>query len=144
VDLFDPGSGTQVHDYNGGIPASGLFWVVELPRHAFNTSHGGRRASVRATDVPVIDSFQFLGANQVPASVSFSIQWEATGPAVSRGSGTSVPPTSSAAFRGELAPAHARGSFSARGLGFAFASDPGVSSDRGYAELGQERNGVFL
>jgi hypothetical protein len=28
-------------------------------------------------------------------------------------------------------------------LGFSFRSDPGVSSDRGFADVGRERNGVF-
>jgi hypothetical protein len=144
IDLFEPGSGAQVHDFSGGIPPSGLFWVVPLRDSAFFSFFKGQRARVRADDVPVIDTFQILGPNQIPATVSFEIEWEATGPAVQLGSGKSVPPTDPAAFLGEFAPAFARGSFSGQELGFSFQSNPGATSQRGYAELGPERNGVFL
>ncbi|MGH2352282.1 MAG: hypothetical protein ACRDJN_11800 [Chloroflexota bacterium] len=94
--------------------------------------------------MPVIDTFQILGPNVIPASVSFDIRWDTTGPVVPLGSGEAVPPTDPAAFLGQFAPAKATGSFSGVELGFSFRSDPGVSSDRGYAELGEERNGTFL
>jgi hypothetical protein len=32
-------------------------------------SHDGRRLVLQARDVPVIDSFQFFGPNQIPAFV---------------------------------------------------------------------------
>ena len=134
----------QVHDYNGGIQPSGLFWAVELPDDAFEVSHGGRRATLDATDVCVLDSFQFLGPNSVPATVSFTVRWEATGPRELRGKGSRVPPTDPAAFLGRFAPARVTGSFSGSQLGFSFRSNPGVSSDDAFAELGPERNGVFL
>jgi hypothetical protein len=73
------------HDYNGGIQPSGLFWVVELPGDAFQVNHGGQRATLEASDVCVIDSFQFLGPNSVPATVSFKGRWQATGPWERRG-----------------------------------------------------------
>ena len=139
-----PGSGAQVHDFNGGILPSGLFWLVELPATAFTFTGNGRLALLRANDVPVIDSFQFFGTDVVPAVVSFDLRWDATGPAVPRGQGRKVAPTDRAAFLGEFAPARATGSCSGSELGFAFRSNPGVSSDRGYAEVGRERNGVFL
>jgi hypothetical protein len=93
---------------------------------------------------PVIDSFQFGGPDQIPAKVSYTVEWEATGPAVTLGKGKSVLATDPAAFSGDFAPALARGSFSGRELAFSFKSDPGASSRRGYAEIGRERNGVFL
>lgn len=92
----------------------------------------------------MIDTFQFAGANVVPAKVSFSVQWEATGAAKALGSGDSVPPTNRAAFLGTFAPARATGWFSGSELGFGFASKPGANSGAGYAELGRESNGVFL
>ena len=94
--------------------------------------------------MPVIEQFQFLGPNLIPATVSFDVEWKATGPVQSLGSGKSVPPTDPAAFIGQFARARAVGTFSGAELGFRFRSDPGVSSDRGFAELGHERNGVFL
>ncbi len=155
--MYEPGSGSQVHDFNGGVQPSGLFWVVELAEDEVQISNDGRRASMHAEDVPVIDSFQhaedvpvidsfqFGGVNMVPAKVTFSVEWQAKGPAKMLGKGKGVPPTDPAAFTGEFAPAVARGSYSGRELAFSFKADPGASSDpRGYAEMGHERNGVFL
>jgi hypothetical protein len=144
IDLFELGSGSQVHDYNGGIPPSGLFWTVELPDGAFHMSRDGRRAVVAAKDVPVIDTFQFGGSFLVPATVSFLVKWEATGPSHKRGSGKAVGPKNPAAFRGTFARARSTGRFSGAELGFSFVSKPGANTERGYAEIGTERNGVFL
>lgn len=133
-----------MHDFNPGILPSGLFWVVQLPKDAFRVSHDGRRATLEAEDVCVLDSFQFLGPNSIAASVSFTVRWEATGPRERRGSGTAVPPTDPAAFLGRFAPARATGSFSGSEVGFSFRSNPGADTDGTFAELGPERNGVFL
>jgi hypothetical protein len=94
--------------------------------------------------VCVLDSFQFGGPINVAASVSFKVRWEATDPAVRRGRGDEVPPTDPAAFLGDFAPARSTGTFSGSGVGFGFRSNQGVSTDRGYALMGAERNGVFL
>ena len=134
----------QVHDFNAGILPSGLFWVVELPEDAFRVSHDGRRATLDADDVCVIDSFQIFAPGGVPATVSFTVRWEATGPRELRGKGLTVPPTDPAAFLGRFATARATASISGAEIGFSFRSNPGVNSDRGFAELGPERNGVFL
>jgi hypothetical protein len=144
VDLFEPGSGSQVHDFNGGILASGLFWILPVDRRALRVSRDGRHAVLRVRDVPVIDSFQFFGPSQTPASVSFRVEWDATGPFVQRGSGATVAPTDPAAFSGKLADATSTGAFAGSEFGFSFRSKRGVSTARGFAELGRERNGVFL
>ena len=106
-------------------------------------SGNGRHATVHVEDLPVVESFQIFGPSNVPASVSFRIRWEATGPAMNLGSGKTVPATDPAAFLGRFAPARAEATISGIELGFAFRSDS-ASSDRGFAELGRERNGVFL
>ena len=49
-----------------------------------------------------------------------------------------------AAFLGRFAKARSTAHFSGRQLGFSFESDPGLSTDKGYAQIGRERNGVFL
>lgn len=79
--------------------------MVELPGDAFRVSHDGRRATLEAKDACVLDSFQFGGPVTIPASVSFKIQWEATGPRERRGSGSDGPPTDPAAFLGRFATA---------------------------------------
>lgn len=97
-----------------------------------------------AKDVPVLDTFQFANPFLVPSTVSFRVEWEATGPQNELGSGNTVPPTDPASFLGTFAPARSTGQFSGAELGFSFASKPGASSDLGYAQIGTERNGVFL
>jgi hypothetical protein len=144
VDLFEPGSGSQVHDYNGGVLASGLFWTLPLDDDALCISHDGRKAVVDVEDLDVIESFQFGSGLATPATLSFHIEWRATGPFVDRGKGTAVPPTDPAAFLARFAVARSTAEFEASELGFSFRSDPGVSTDRGYAQMGRERNGVFL
>jgi hypothetical protein len=116
--------------------------VVELPGNAFKVRDGGRAATLEAADVCVLDSFTFGGATNVPATVSFKIRWEATGRFERRGSGDAVPPTDPAAFLGRFAPASSTGSFSGTQVGFSFTGRG--DTERGYAQLGPERNGAFL
>ena len=115
---------------------------MELPGDAFKVSHDGRRATLEANDVCVLDSFQFGGPVTVPASVSFKIRWEATGRRERRGSGLDVPPTDPAAFLGRFATARSTGTFSGSEVGFSFQGRAGTEG--GYAQLGPERNGAFL
>jgi hypothetical protein len=70
--------------------------------------------------VCVLDSFQFGGPTNVPASVSFKVRWEATGRPERRGRGGEVPPTDPAAFLGRFAAARSTGSFSGFEVGFSF------------------------
>lgn len=95
-------------------------------------------------NLPAIDSFVFLGANDTPATMSFKVEWEATGPEIQRGSGSSVPATDPAAFEGRFFPARATASFSGSEIGFSFRTARKADSERGFAELGRERNGAFL
>jgi hypothetical protein len=140
-----PGAGTQVHDNNGGIPTSGLFWTVQLPNDAFHMNRDGTVATLRAENVPLIDNFVFLGPSEIPSTVSLNVRWQATAPRANRGKGKTVPPTDMGAFLGEFAPARSTARFSGRELGFRFKTDPGASSDpAGFAEMGSERNGAFM
>jgi hypothetical protein len=144
VDLFEPGSGSQVHDFNGGIQPSGLFWIVQVEEGAFRVSHDGRRAVLNVTRESVIDSFMFGGPNSVPATVSLHVKWRATGPPMSRGSGSSVSATDPAAFVARFSSARSTGTFSGSELGFSFRSHGRATTDRGFAEMGLERNGALL
>ena len=133
-----------MHDFNGGVQPSGLFWIVQLPEHAVRVSRDGRSASLRIEHISVIDSFQFGRPAGVPATISVTVRWEATGAPQRRGKGSAVPATDPAAFTARFAAARSTASFSGSELGFSFRSNPGVSTDRGYAEMGTERNGTFL
>ena len=142
MDLFEPGSGSQAHDFNGGVLASGLFWT--LPVDGLRVSDDGRQAVLRVEDVGVIDSFQILSGTGTPGTVSVHAEWRATGPPVQRGKGRAVPPTDPAAFRAEIAVAESTAEFAGAEFGFRFHSNLGVSTARTFAEMGRERNGVFL
>jgi hypothetical protein len=147
--LWDPGSGSQLHDYNGGILPSGLFWTVDLRRTALHFTMSSRRAVLSVKNLPVIDTFHFFGPDDTPAHVDFRAVWRSTGPAVPRGSGTSVPPTDQAAFEGEIAPAISTFECSGDEIGFEFQADRGASTGlpdplQGYAQIGTHRNGAFL
>jgi hypothetical protein len=133
-----------MHDFNGGILASGLFWTVPLEDDGIRVSRDAQRLVMQAEDVPVIDSFSFGGANQTPALISFRVEWRATGPPQPRGKGRMVALDDPAAFLGDFAVARSTARFDAAEFGFSFRSDPGVSTDRGFAQIGRERNGSAL
>ncbi|HLY61589.1 MAG TPA: hypothetical protein VKV95_12650, partial [Terriglobia bacterium] len=80
----------QVHDYSPGISANGLFWLIPAPHDAVQVNLGSGTASVRMTDVPVLDAHDIANAltgglglasppippiAAVPATVSFDIEW---------------------------------------------------------------------
>jgi len=133
----------QVHDFNGGIRPSGLFWSEQAPDHVLSVSADHTLAHLRVKDISVIDSFQIFGPNQVPATVSFDITWRATGNVHHLVPG-SIDPTDPSNFAGDLYQATATGSFSGFETNFRFSSDPGATSDGVFAEMGTERNGSFL
>lgn len=144
MDLFEPGSGSQVHDLNGGTLASGLFWTLPFDDHALWISRSGRRAVLRADAVGVIESYQFGGPNNTPAKLSLEVQWRATAPRVRRGKDSDVPATDPGAFLGDIAVAESTAAFAASEFGFSFHSNGDVSTARTYAQIGRERNGSFL
>jgi hypothetical protein len=83
VDLFEPSSGSQVHDFNGGILAWGLFWTLPADDGVHFSRHG-RRAVLDVENVNVIDSFQFGSGSGTPGTVTMHVEWRATGPTVER------------------------------------------------------------
>jgi hypothetical protein len=134
----------QLHDYTPGIAPSGLFWTVRVPDNAVRISN--HAATIRMDHVRVTDSFSFLGPVEVPASASFGISWEATGPVRHLVPG-SDDPTDPTNLSGTFRDARATGTFSARsitqpgGVPFSIEGAPGVAV---WAELGKERNGRFV
>jgi hypothetical protein len=123
-----------VHDFNGGILPSGLFWTLDVGKTAVDFKMSNRRAVLDVKDLPVIDTFQFFGPNDTPGLVDFRVEWEATGPAVARGMGAGVGPTDPRAFLAEFAPAVSTGSLSGKEIGFEFESNRGASTvPQGYA-----------
>jgi hypothetical protein len=144
VDLFEPGSGSQVHDFNGGILASGLFWTLPIADHELRFTRDGRYAALDVERIEVIDSFVFGGPTGTPAAVSLHLRWAATGPTVERGKGNAVPATDPAAFLGRFAVARSTAAITGSEFGFSFNSNGTATTDRTFAEIGRERNGAFL
>ena len=104
--------------------------------------HTGTTAHLRLRDQPVVESFQFLGPNEIPAKVSVDVRWTATGPVAHYPPG-STDPTAPSYFAGTFREALAQGTFAGSEAGFSFG--PARASSHGlWAEIGQERNGIFL
>jgi hypothetical protein len=144
VDLFEPGSGSQVHDHNGGILASGLFWTLPVEEHQLRFSADGRYAALDVERLEVIDSFVFGGPTGTPAMVSLHVRWAASGPAVDRGKGSTVEATDPAAFLGRFATARSTAAIAGSEFGFSFRTNGPATTDGTFAEVGRERNGAFL
>ena len=103
-----------------------------------------KTATLHLEDVSIIDSFQFLGENSVPATVSFDITWTGSGPRHHFKSGSNDP-TDPTNFNGKFRFGVATGTFSGSNSdGFSFTSDPGASSQGIFAEIGIERNGSYV
>lgn len=89
------------------------------------------------------DTFFFANSVSVSGEIDVHVTWRATGEPVSRGLGTSVPSDHPGAFLGEFSEASCRGRGAGRSTGFHFRT--GELTEEGfYAEVGNERNGVFL
>ena len=144
MDLFDPSSGEQVHDFNADIADNGLFWTIQIPDSALTVSKNLKTASLHLENVQIIDSFTFLGEHSVPATVSFDITWVGSGARHHYKPGSNDP-TDPTFFDGKFRDAAVTGTFSGSNAdGFTFTSDPGVTVDGSFAELGSETNGSFI
>jgi hypothetical protein len=121
-----------------------LFWTLRVPDSALTFSRNLKTAHLHVEDMPVVDSFTFLGENSVPATVSFDMTWKAVGKRSHFKPGSNDP-TDPTNFDGKFRQAVATGTFSGSNAdGFSFTSDPGASSEGIFAEIGIERNGSFL
>ena len=141
MDLFEPGSDSRIHDFTGGILASGLVWTVPLPDESVVVSADGKRLDVDVRDVAVIDTTR---QGDIPAVVSFQMTWKGHGKARTLGRGTAVEPTDPAAFLGRFFRARARGTFSGAAGDFTFQSSPQRKAKSLWAELGTQQNGALL
>jgi hypothetical protein len=143
VDLIDPSSGLQVHDFSPGTLPNGLFWTAQLPQSAFDVHDDGRIARLRLQEQPLVDTFVFAGPLAISAQVNIDVLWRATSDPITRGKGAEVDPTWPAAFTGHFAEASCIGSVSGVETGFSFKTGE-LTADGFFAEMGRERNGGFL
>ncbi len=129
-----------MHDVNGGVRPSGLFWIVQVPDSALTLQ--GTTAKVHVVGATTIDNLFFGGPGMIPASASFDVTWTAFGD-VHHFRPLSEDPTDPTNFAGQFRFANATASFSVMEAGFAFQSSDASSAGL-FAEMGTERNGFFL
>ena len=106
-------------------------------------SRNGRFAMLNLHQQPLVETFQFGGLLAIPAQVDIQVVWHAIEAPMERGEGTRVDPTDPAAFLGLFAEARSSGHASAIETGFSFKTSR-LTADAFFAEMGEERNGVFL
>jgi hypothetical protein len=131
----------QLHDYNPGIPQSGLFWVARVPEDAVRFDLQRGRAALRVTDLELEDFGNNLhalrGDPSVPATVSFDIRWRDVIQPLDLHDDDNQ-------FEGTFLQTHSFIEWTARQEGFEFLSDPLETSETVFAMFGRERNGVFF
>ena len=124
-----------MHDFTGGITPEGLVWTVRLSDESVSVSAAGDVVTVDARDVAVVDE---RAGGDTAARVTLQMTWKGRGRR--RRLASASPPFAGEFFRR----ARARGTFAANEDGFAFATSPEKPLRSTFAELGRERNGVFL
>lgn len=116
---------------------------MSLPRDSFQIRKGGREARLRVQNLPMPDTFQFANNVSVSGVIDVDVRWRAIADPVVRGKGTDVPPDDPAAWLGEMADASSSGRGGGASTGFHFRTGE-LTAEGFFAELGYERNGVFL
>lgn len=62
----------HIHDFNPGIPPSGLFWTAAVPMNDVEIDLGRVRASFHVADFPLLDT---IPSPNPAATVSFDMEW---------------------------------------------------------------------
>jgi hypothetical protein len=130
----------QIHDYNPGIAANGLFWTIRIPDSAVSVNGRATSASYALTNVSLFDypdvEVALAGGPAGSATASFDVRWAATGKPFKAQDTTQK-------FVGTYRLAKSTIEWHATGSGFAFVSDPASTSTNIYSAIGRERNGIF-
>ena len=135
-----------MHDFNGGIRPSGLFWVVQVPDDAVKITED--TVTISLMNVAVVDQIAFpgnifLGSTGSPAKLSLNMIFEKSGrPRHVRP--TSKDPLSPFTWTGEMSDATYSGTFSVAYNDHTFSAKGSFGSTQIFAEMGTERNGSFV
>jgi len=139
---------TQVHDFNAGIGANGLFWIVQIPDDAVTITDDS--VTISLSNFPVVDQFTFpnaggvnLGNSGVATTLSFNATYQKTGRA-RHVRPTSRDPLSPFNWAGEMSDATNSGHFSVTHTDGSFSAQGSFSSQGNFGEIGRERNGSFV
>jgi hypothetical protein len=138
--LDDP---TQLTDFNPGIASSGLFWTMALPIDAISVSLGAGSAVMQARNLQMLDFHDFGnslfggGVPPTPATISFSVEWSGVGQ-------RAHVVNSDTNSTGEYVRNSAQMEWTANSGDYEYISAAASTSASDFAEIGEERNGVFF
>ncbi len=124
----------HIHDFNAGIPPSGLFWTAAVPTSAVEIDLGSVRASFQVADFPLVDT---IPSPNPASTVSFDMEWSGETAALKVKDLVN-------GYSGEYRECSATIEWTAQEAGFMFVSDPASTSTTRFAEIGRERNGKFF
>jgi hypothetical protein len=122
----------HIHDFNPGIAPSGLFWTAHVPVESIDIDLGRTTASFRLEHFALEDTIP-----NVPATVSMAMEWHGLRAELKVRDLVN-------GFAGSYRECSATIQWSAEEAGFSFVSDPASASATRFAQLGRERNGIFL
>jgi hypothetical protein len=144
MDLFTGAVGSglgQVHDFNPGIRAGGLFWTIPVHEHALNVDIADGTATLALNDLDQEDYHNLhnalLDGPSDPATVNFSMKWTANGAPMNV-------TDSVHRFTGRFMLSAVEIAWSATTPTFSFVSDPPGTTQNVQSVMGRERNGVFF
>ena len=131
----------QIHDFNPGITASGLFWTVAVPESSISVNFAAGKASFQMDDVDVEDYHDVVNAlldgPSVDARVSWKIRW-------AHPLGRTKIRDANTGFAGDFVQNVAQIEWTGQTDSAHFVSDPAGTSVNEFSLLAHERNGVFF
>ena len=146
MDVFDPGTGSQLHDLNpSDYHPTGLFWTLPIPEQNIEVQPGNGYASVVAKNLPIYDYGQipialFGGGPCSPGVVSYRILWSGVKQRVNIRNTDPV----YGGFAGTFVRNSAQMEWMAETEDYTFVSAPLSTSSSEFAQIGHERNGSFF
>jgi hypothetical protein len=142
MDLFTgPVGSGQIHDFNPGIRAGGLFWTLPVSADTLDVDLERGTATLGADDLDVEDYHNLhnalLDGPSDPSTVSFEMRWTAVESAIKV-----TDPVHT--FTGKFRISKVEIGWSAKVGSFVFVSDPPGTTVNVRSVIGRERNGVFF
>jgi hypothetical protein len=129
-----------VHDFHPPIGRSGLYWVVDVPRSDLTVAPDGRSATLRLSNVEVIDQPRWPKPDACPCerAARRTLRWTATDEPVEIDD-----PAKQFRFRGWKAKSALEARLDVPSIGFTWNSDPIETSHANFAIIGEEANGKY-
>ena len=130
----------QIHDFHSPISPEGLYWVTPVPSTGLMFNADGKTATLRMTDVPIIDQPRWpaMDAESAPAFLDFTLVFKAGDERV-----TYEDPSRQYRFEGFKAAAQLEAAVRVPSIDFAFKTDPLERSKCDFAVMGSEVNGKY-